>query len=601
MREINARVILGDEFFEGLRDFYRSIRESKYQYKICLPRRCFVLGRIFMELDGESETTFDEKGCMTDSAVLSLCYEIAISFINNGKFPSILVCDDILIHGRAMNAFLVKLENRIIQCLVELGCKLSYVEMRTKLIFAIDIWVYMKSSKSSLMLSRYLARIKAVNISDPVIWRDLSNRISVLICESGAANANFILSSVVTYKEFSGRQGGYTKVETVYRKNKEISYIEPLNFGTGIKAILSVRMNATPEMKKKRIIPFVFLPHLQKGEREILLQAIEKKLPNERFCQIVNRWKNRSDRICSEFISLVLSQNVLLSFMQEYELREILDDVDVEISKISHNYGNSTDVCDLIKYIKKNKLFSKEELIELIKTVTEQAEPICESTDYHILTEETSNKLLGVMEDIISEVGWQSEKEAYELWADSYIPTKLQYKETRMGIFDYIDKVREHAEGFFSLYYVMAYALQFMDAGLMVVSVYKADEQDGEYAQYCKAGEQSITVQQRRNYKYIPLLVAINRRCIGSGLSVQEELDDYISQYSISDDDRQKMLDLLRRIKEADQSVDDWDFLMQECTNDMETDDMDERISELIRRNYEIIDEQKKHVMQYTS
>lgn len=604
MNATEAKLILGDEFFIGLRDFYREIRESKHQYKVCLVRRSFVLSRIFMSIDGVSEVNFDENGCMTDSAIFSLCTEIAVFFLTYKKFPDILVCDDILIHGRAMNAFLVKLENQIIDCLKEQGCSLTEDTVRTKLISAIDVRVYMKSDKSSLMLARYQTKVKCNRVAEASVWRNLSNRMSVLICESGDANASFILSARIKETEIDVGEDEYVSVTTSYRENVQTAYIKTICDAASVSAILTIRKCTTPVAGEYRLIPFIFLPSLSQYVKEEILFDIKSRLPNGKFVQIVQQWERSSSRLCSEFLSMVLSQSLLLSFINEYGLVQE-DSGQDEIIKLAHNYGRTQDVYELLRYIQWNALFTMKELLNLLRDVTAMSWPICREIGMQHQDEQSEN-LLYIMENMISEAGWKAEKQAYELRTGRYVPTKLQYKEMRTNIVDFMEEVIKETERIneqFSFYYMTAYILQFMDAGLMAVSVYKEVNSEEEYAQYCKAGEQSITVQPKRNARYIPLLMAMERRCIGAGLNFQKELLTFIENSEKTVDEKKAMLDsindFMEKLRQTGQSVSDWDFFMIECSNQQAKGDLTQRSRELVRRSREIAFEQKEYIMQY--
>ncbi len=600
----DAKLILGDDFFWGLRKFYREIRESKHRYKVCLVRRSFVLSRIFMSIDGETETEFDENGCMTDSVIFSLCAEIASFFSANKRFPDILICDDILIHGRAMNAFLVKLENQIIYYLKEQGCIFSEDEIRTKLISTIDIRVYMKSNKSSLMLARYQTKVKCNTVSEASVWRNLSNRMSVLICESGAANASFILSTLIKESPIKVDKDAYVSVVTSYRENVQTAYIRMIHAGQNVKAILTIRKCATPKADEYRLIPFIFLPSLSKGSKEDVLFNIKNRLPNKRYVQIVQQWERNSSRLCSEFLSMVLSQSLLLSFMEDYGLRQA-DDNNEELMKLAHNYGRTQEIYELLQYIQQNALFTLDELICLLQEATVMSRPIYPEIAMKP-QDEQAERLLCIMEDIISEAGWEAEKQAYELQSGSYVPTKLQYKEMREKIVDFMEEVRKGAEKAgerFSLFYITAYTLQFMDAGLMAVSVYKEANSEEDYTQYCKAGEQSITVQPKRNSIFIPLLVAMERRCSGAGLDFRKELLTFIENSGKTSHEKDAMFksieDFIGKVRQTGQSVGDWDFFMIECSNQQAKGDLTKRSRELVRRSQKIAHEQREYIMRY--
>lgn len=563
MKRERVEAILGDVFFPGLQKFYKQIQESEYPYKVCLVRRSFVLGEIFFNIveGNHSENAFNS--CITDSALISLCPELAEYFLKNHHFPDILIADDILIHGRALNAFLVRLEDELIRDLKMRDPKLEDDVIRTELAYAVNIRVYVKSDKPSLLLVRYQARVKCERVEKEVVWRNLSNRISVLISESGLANANYVLSNLVQQKEITDSDSKYHKICTFYRGSSETAFIRVLDFGNGPKAVLTVRYWETKQDQEIRAIPFVFLPEISANVRNTIMQEIDTRL-KEKGCKefSVLNWANLY-RISNEFISMVLSQNLWFIFAEERNIPIANVELEnVEISKIARNYGNSSQVSQLIKFIKSHPLFTEDEFIHLIERATVESDYLFEHSKREI-SEPEIKALLDVMEKIIFEESLDSEWEAYCLKNETYMPSKLQYREAKMKINSFWKKIADQAQSFFSIYYVAAYTLQFMDLGIMVLSVYKSyGDDEKEYCQYAKAGEQSLMLESLKLYEYIPLLSAMHKKCSIGGRDIKQELRLYCQSFYIPQKDCQNMMKYLDDLDKIGQTVDDWDFNM---------------------------------------
>lgn len=595
-----VEVILGKEFFQGLRDFYRKIEESDYIYKVCLVRRSYVLGQIFYNIVEEKHSDGKMNPCITDSALISLCPELVEYFIANKHFPGILVVDDILIHGRAINAFLVRLEDELIRCFHDREYEIDDDDVRTELSYAISIWIYIRNNKTSVLLVRYQARVTCWNIESAVVWRNLSNRISILISESGLANANYILSSVSQNFDDIG-ENYFRKITTYYRDSLETAYIRILDFGSGPKAILTVRDYALKGSEKKRVIPFVFLPEISAKSRMWITDVIDERLKEKGYNEFsVLKWE-KLYRISNEFISLVLSQNLWFIFSQMYHinLREEIgtEEERQEINKIAHNYGNSKQIKELIQYIKENQLFTEQELVEIIGYITQDSQTLFTYSSENISAQQKSN-LLTIMENIIFEQGQDSEWEAYRLKRESYIPTKLQYRESKENVNEFWEQIYQRAQDEFSIYYVVAYTLQFMDVGIMVLSVYKSYDADRQsYCQYCKAGEQSLMIQPLRLYLYIPLMVAMYRKCSIGGRDFDHELWEWKEKLGIPENKCKEIIHYMHDLEQVGQTIYDWDFNMR--TRVYRDDDLGDDIYRKIERNLDMANEQKKLVTEY--
>lgn len=591
-----AEAILGEKFYQGLKNFYASIWEDDAEYKVCLVRRSFVLERLFLEMEGRVIDTFDEHGVMTDSAILSLCPQIAEYYRDKHYFPSILICDDILIHGRAINSFLIQLENQIIRSLKEMKCEIDEADVRTRLSFAITIHVYTKNNEPSIILSRYLTRIKSDEIQEAFVWRDLSNRIAILISESGRANANFILASYATKKDFGEEIKGFRRISTFYRGNKQTVYIRKRDYGTGMKAIYTFRINHKSLNGKYAVLPFVILSGIDKDGKIYLVQKIQEALENDTFRQIIKGWEANSQRTLNEFISCVLSRNLLLSLKQDAALDDSILEDSAEVSKIACNYGNSREVYELISYIYSVLLFTMEELDEILKTATMSSQPIISfGSDNEIANEECN--ILDMMEKEISKAGCDAEAEAYEYKNREYAPSEVQYKEEKLSVEQLL---RKNAKS--SIESAVAYMFQFMDEGFMVLSVYKSCQEAAErYEQFCKAGEQSLMIEPLNLYEYLPLLTAITRKCQGAGLDVYEEIDNFVAKSSIKIDKNvvNTWKEFLENLKRMGQSIEDWDFNMINRIYREEDKDVEEDMMKSIKRDLDIINKRKRLVAEY--
>lgn len=596
-----ASIVLGKDFYEGIKNFYRDVRNSRYDYKVCLIRRSYVLRRLFLDLEEGGEPAFDTQECMTDGAFLFLCDEVARYYLKNGRFPTIAVIDDILIHGRAINAFLLRVEERIIRCLRDLGYEFNDVEVREELPKTLDIRVYYQNTCPSVVLERYRSKIRSDRTESPILWRDLSNRISLLLSEAGIANASFILSSVVSEHEIPTASAGYRRIATRYEGTEEILFLKKKVFGAGVKAIFTVRVLPVSDTGSRRMIPFVFLSEIGAENRRLLWDSVCEKLLDTQFREVIRAFRRGNRRTQDEFCSLVLSQSMLQSFLKECGLDNgaLLYDQQ-EIYKIAHNYGNTQPVCDLIDYIWKTPVFTAEELDQLLYRVTVQEKVLCRNDDAGSISEEQKSILLKQMEDMIYQQGLEAEKHAYAVRKGQESDV-TDYKE-RLSAGELIDTIYQRSSEVFSLDHVIAYLLQFMDAGNIVLSVYQNSERRMDaYDQYLKAGEQSLAIEAWRHFDYIPLLAMIDRKCTAGGLDVHQEWKKCFVKILISPEKAAEIDQFLTDLKESGQRAVDWDFNMLNriIRRAMLDSDNDEETNAMVNRCLKIIIKQKELVKVY--
>ena len=85
--------VFQEDIFNELLDFWKIVEESTYDFKIFISKKCYVLYKIFVPI----LHSYTQKNCIkiTDSAIPL--------YIREMKNASVLVIDDVFIHGRAVS------------------------------------------------------------------------------------------------------------------------------------------------------------------------------------------------------------------------------------------------------------------------------------------------------------------------------------------------------------------------------------------------------------------------------------------------------------------------------------------------------------------
>ena len=117
------------------------------------------------------------------------------------------------------------------------------------------------------------------------------------------------------------------------------------------------------------------------------------------------------------------------------------------------------------------------------------------------------------------------------------------------------------------------------------------------FAQFAKAGEQSLQIYPLRLYEYMPLLIKVYRRCILNRINFKEEIENFFSSKycEIEQEKKKDIVEWITIIPSVGQSPYDWNanYLMK-IDLDPEIDDKD-KFARLLR----YIKNQESHINSY--
>ena len=254
--------ILGREVYFDLLAWIDDIRSYKADYTVFVVRRSFVLMQIFTDIwEQETGRKLDAFFYITDSAILTVCDQIAEFYECNSYFPSIMLCDDIIIHGRNINNLIDDIENRLKELLPDVDERLLIYELER----AIRISVYTCSKDGVLLEKRYESSLRMYRKESYSFLHVLSSNISTLILNSEVANASYVYSAFFDKNSFLSSIIDSGWIKTNYQNTEQYSLIIPMvNEYDDIQTIYSYR--ATVKGQGIELVPFVFLPQISADE-----------------------------------------------------------------------------------------------------------------------------------------------------------------------------------------------------------------------------------------------------------------------------------------------------------------------------------------------
>ena len=198
--EINAKITLGPDNYEGIKKWYMSIVDNAQRYTVFMVRRSYLLALLMEEITQKKMTNSlgvinqSDKEFLTDAAFLMRCDELADYYREKKRFPQILLCDDILLHGRGVNHYIENLEYHIHEYLPEL----SRDEIKFELVRSINIQIFIRNQGMLVLFGRYEHSLKYCVRGNLTQIHQISSNISKFISISGIANASYIYSEEIT-------------------------------------------------------------------------------------------------------------------------------------------------------------------------------------------------------------------------------------------------------------------------------------------------------------------------------------------------------------------------------------------------------------------
>lgn len=559
-------------FYERLSHFFQTIfaDRNQYDYVVFIARRCSNLAELFYRLNWAVKASADSirfpANFINDSALLAQAGRMAEVYRQTGRFPRVLLADDIVIYGRSLSAFLEEMENLLCSYLTEYDRETVIAAW----LRAVDIRAFARNNQPLLLTSRYQPNFTVMQTVEPKQWRDLSNRISRLIQLAGWVNSSFVsgadVSSTKSKEDWDTLQvKGFTRVDTNYDFFPQTLFYREVVISSNIYAIYTVRL--FPSMVTGGLVaaPFVFLPDLPEEGVENLIQLSLAQLRPQLGATPLDpggSWEN-CPRTRLEALSLLLSSSLLNEFCCSAEL---IPAYNGQI-KLAMNYGTELDAeADrfVVRMMNPAVLLSLGQMDGLFTICAGMPEcrPITPAGETDWLLPANNDALKKCVEDAVYQISLKN-------YTRSYIQTQICQSEPpeEMETPDYFVLVGRLLQLLSAslpkhpLSQLFGWLFQLLDAGILAVAVRMVSRNGARYASQCaKTGEQSQFILPKRYREFIPVLVFIQKKSYILNRNFCGELKRFAE---VNTNVRESYDDLVRFIEglwNSGQDLKDWDF-----------------------------------------
>lgn len=566
-----GETVLREKDYLGLRDFFKEIWRAPHTYKAIMTRRGFNLHYAFLQIEGSgTEDTRLGEQVMSHTALLLYAKDIANYYRENGKFPSILIADDVFLYGRGLAKVIYKLENLVGWYLND-GEEASQEELfriRRNLEAALEIRVY-AMGKYPLRVENYYLENTASNrrlYEDELL--KLSERISIFLQRAGIPNTSCHLSAKVSNAYRNKLLEGLTSWEHItwqYRGDKQDIFLHHRSVEP-IQLTETVRMYASTFHQEEK--GTFWLTGVGIYRDKISSEMIQKQctalcdaLPDkEQFERIKDILRAEAPSLCkqkAQMMFCILSVLCLYDFFKshtcgfpwsQFDFTEDIDRISRVFERADVQYGlraGLSELCSNSKLIEKvsNRLFCDARQ----KDEKRVSVPICRDLPqcYRLLNEKA--------EDYFCRVEMESEYEAYQYGRNLRRFDVQRWSEDTVSLNDYIEKMqsagddcdRSHIE---ETYYI-ACALAMAHSAQISIN-YEPNEDESFITCTLKAGELSSFAIPRRYKVFIPAISTVEQNYDRVAQDPQSAILRFLDYLNDSDEEPKKDAKLIKSMKE---------------------------------------------------
>lgn len=556
--------ILYERDYEGLRTYFETVWASKHEYVVIFARRCYALNNIFLRTAfKERERKEKIKHIITQNGLLLYAERFAEKYVDSGKLPSILLSDDIILHGRGISKTLYDFEMQIQQHLMEIQKvdELTDSEqyyLHRALIDAVQISVYAINETPILLEGLTSWNIQAASEKNSKELRALSQRISLFLQKAAEPNTSYRYSFQLPADRVGAPVDGWDLVKWQYRGEQRDVYVKrdfsASNFFPVVYTHGTMTFNDQVYTWVSGEVSGGDIPRREIDQICKEIVAVLSEEDSKKFSFIIRALKLLSPwvyRVKMQLVSFVLSVICVADFCEtcgfddfdsfyNFLSQEQMEIINSDMHKLAANFGLADDAHDAIwEFVSNPSLTRKirDAIWQKFHVVTETIE---RSTSDAELTESVMIQYNTIVEDIFYRLGMDSEHEAYEISCkrQRFRPDLPNRSPDVISLSGCLKEIATElmAHGIEpDARYMQACLSTLLDCGLAAMN-FSYNQNSEKIECTLKAGELSTFALPRRFQWFIPAFSLIEREHYGDREAPVNILEQFINQLSPESD-----------------------------------------------------------------
>lgn len=554
---------------------------ADYDVVSAAERRCYNIVSYFLP----------HINIVSNNALLLMYKEFAQSYMECGRLPKALICDDLAIHGRGLSKFLYQFESLIIDELVSNKClNTSDDYLRFHMLFtnSITIYIYGKSAAPLLFHERYLSRIQCEKVLYPGRLRDLSMQLSDFLRRLKIANTAFaysyrsnvlkdVLIGYCKHGDKSSKEDGYKWRFIEWDYNNERMYLAVRFHGKEkIESISTIRyFPAREPMGASIITSYSILGSITEDTLNIVCNSCAEVLSRDGCGNLASILLERSKVLRSareQLLSTLLSVLDFVDFCSYVSVNpyEISKDFSAgDLLKIARNYSRQEQVFEELKTVafsvnlQENirKVFAEKLYVSISPLIDIDISECEEAKLTPAELERSYRQINDIVANEVYAIGASAEMEAaryndnlVQFQVEDYQSVKsVNPKSYRDGVVPFtmfsdrfmkaLKKKEERSTGFYVYCYV-ASLIAMMDYGVMGLRIAATQYHEPiQMTTIVKAGEMATFYIPRKYALFIPAFAAVEENNYGKSAVLEEMVLSFIERHLKNFDAHSELLD----------------------------------------------------------
>lgn len=198
MLKVDQTYCLDGAELDQVRRWLEEFAAAEAAYHAVMTRRCLNLMELVLSRYGDemSDWVRQRFDCvMTENALLLQAEQVAKSYLLSGRFPRIMLADDLLVHGRSINRFFQTFQELVLRQIRALDAEVDPAGFEADFYRSIELWVFSENDTTMLLQPELQKRVRSCFIWPEEKWRDFSVRVANTIYSSNFSNTSYVVSA----------------------------------------------------------------------------------------------------------------------------------------------------------------------------------------------------------------------------------------------------------------------------------------------------------------------------------------------------------------------------------------------------------------------
>lgn len=524
--------ILDKNYLHEFSEWFSYMTDKVWDYVVFASNESYALSLIMEQIKGKRLDESKNTVFLTQNSFILQCGSIARKWTSSGKFPSILICDTIIMHGKNINHLMDAFLRNIMAFLPDKKLEDAEQEIYQSVTFSVcakadtGILLYGKNESRLLHCSKVCGQKEVL---------DTAYRISELILHSGFRYSPYMPCVVISGKrmeELKDKAEIKDKlIVTDYLGHEQMMFLYVSGHFRNIKGMFTLRFSKICGQDAWCAVPSVFLPNIDMDTTKKLLDYFgflkEDELKN--FCETSNM-QTVSEMISFCIGDIILSQLLGGDYSESFYFEKTADGMSAknELQKIARNFNKNSmeETKRMLKKITEIPVPEIDEMAASIESIIPRhfhvvfpgkrcigSDLVSKNHNDNRCTHDKIKKCALKFEQYLSERILSEEKESMRISSNCcYIGFRVAERKTRGLGFSLDEITKDYTMG--ETLIGTAILLQMEDMGMVSISHYPPNHMHTEgYMQFLSCRILSMFIQPMRISACIPMLASMQKEC----------------------------------------------------------------------------------------